>query len=120
MPINARPILDAIAPLTAGGTDEEIEAALAAYAEVGRQLVDFADATPFLLALGEALQWRSPYEGRDERWRTGRGRQVALASSYAGKLHALAVVYRKQPPSDAERAAFRDSADAFLLACVQV
>lgn len=112
---SCKPLLEALFPLT-GAAIEELEAALDAYDSVGRELVAFPDATPFLAAIGEALQFRSPYES----WEGVRARQVAHASSYSGKLNHLAVVYRTQPPTDEEYRQFRESADSFLLACAQV
>jgi len=113
---SAKSALEALFPLTGAG-QEELEAALATYDQVGRDLESWPDASPFLAALGNALQYRSPYETMDERWQTGRARQVALSSTYSGKLHKVTGVFRTSPPSPEERDAFRGSGDAFLLAC---
>ena len=113
----AKPVLEALAHYEPSAGD--METLLDVYDAVGRGLVEDADSTPFMRALGEALQVRSPYED-SERMKSGRGREVALGSSYGVKLHALAAVFGKTPPSDAERAAFRESADSLWLACNEV
>ena len=113
----AKPVLEALADYEPGAGD--METLLDVYGAVGRGLVEDTDSTPFMQALGEALQVRSPYEN-SERMKSGRGREVALGSSYGVKLHAVAAVFRKTPPTDAERGAFRESADSLWLACLAV
>ena len=113
----AKPVLEALAHYEPGAGD--METLLDVYDAVGRGLAEDEDSSPFMQALGEALQVRSPYED-SERMKSGRGREVAIGASYGFKLHALAKVFSKTPPTDAERAAFRDSADSLWLACLAV
>jgi hypothetical protein len=113
----AKPVLEALAHYEPSAGD--METLLDIYDAVGRGLAEDEEPTPLMRALGEALQVRSPYEN-SERMKSGRGREVAIGSSYAFKLHALAKVFTKTPPSDAERSASRDSADSLWLACLVV
>ena len=116
----AKPVLEALAHYEPSAGDPET--LLDVYDAVGRGLVEDEDSTPFMRALGEALQYRSAYESwPDAFWQKGgKAHWVALSSTYSGKLHALAAVFSKTPPTDAERAAFRDSADSLWLACLAV